>query len=303
MWPADMPAGKRAEYWLDEIRSILSGPGGVAIAARAGGRIVGLAVLADQTFETRVLGRRMAGIRYLAAAGDPSERAAVLERLLDETLRRARERGAECVVHRTYADDAPAIHALERRGFLLMDTLMDYGFDFPPGWVPPSAPLAPDLKLRLATAEDLDGLVAVSRRAFPGHFGRYHSDERIPSEGAVRIYEEWIRSSMQGWTDWVVAAESGGAVVGYTAWKKPTEIERRYGLSLGHFTIGAIVPEHFHRGLFRALTVEGMRMMAEHARRIDGPMHATKIPVQRAFAALGWRVADARHAFHLWLEP
>ena len=109
---------RRAEYWLDEIRSVLSSPGGAAFVALAGGQTAGLAVVADMVWETRALGRRMTGIRYLAAAGESSEQAAILERLLDEAVRRAEEHEAECLVHKSYADDAPAIHALEGRGFL-----------------------------------------------------------------------------------------------------------------------------------------------------------------------------------------
>jgi hypothetical protein len=51
------------------------------------------------------------------------------------------------------------------------------------------------------------------------------------------------------------------------------------------------------------LTLEGMRLLAGHARRIEGPTHATNFPVQRAYVALGWRVADARHGFHRWSRP
>jgi hypothetical protein len=298
-----MPADRRAEYWLDEIRSVLSSPGGAAFVARAGGRTVGLAVVADLVWETRALGRRMTGIRYLAAAGESSERAAILERLLDEAVRHAEEHEAECLVHRSYADDAPAIHALERHGFLLMDTLLDYVFDFPRDEVPAPSPLPPDVRVRPVTPEDLDGLIEVSRRAFAVHSGRFHSDGRIPRPSAVRIYEEWIRSCVEGWADWVLAAECRGIIVGYSAWKKPSEIERRYGIALGHYSIGVVVPEHAARGLFRALTLEGMRLLAGHARRIEGPTHATNFPVQRAYVALGWRVADARHGFHRWSRP
>lgn len=302
-WPQGMPADRRADYWLDEIRSVLSSPGGAAFVARAGGRTAGLAVVADQAWETRALGRRMTGIRYLAAAGEPSERAAILERLLDDVVRHGEEHGAECLVHRSYADDASAIHALERRGFLLVDTLLDYVFDFPPGELPVFSPLPPDVRVRPATREDLDGLLEVSRRAFADHAGRFHSDERIPRASAVRIYEEWIRSCVEGWADRVLAAECDGAIVGYSAWKKPSEIECRYGIGLGHYSIGAVVPELSGRGLFRALTLEGMRLLAGHAERIEGPTHAANFPVQRAYVALGWRVADARHGFHRWSTP
>lgn len=302
-WPAGMPAERRAQYWLEEIRSILSSPGGAAFVASGDGQTAGLAVLADQVWETRALGRRVTGIRYLAAAGESSQRAAILERLLDEAVRHAEERGAECLVHRSYADDAPAIHALERRGFLLVDTLLDYVFDFPRAGLPVSSPLPPDVRVRPATPADLDGLLEISRRAFADHSGRFHSDERISRACAVRVYEEWIRSCMEGWADWVLAAECGGALAGYSAWKRPSEIERRYGIALGHYSIGAVDPGHAGRGLFRALTLEGMRLLAGEAQRIEGPTHATNVPVQRAYAALGWRVADARHGFHRWSRP
>jgi hypothetical protein len=298
-----MPEDRRAEYWLEEIRSALSGPGAAAFVARAGDRTAGLAVVADQAWDTRVLGRRILGIRYLVAAGESSERASILERLLDETVRHAEKVEAECLVHRSYADDAPAIHALERRGFLLMDTLVDYDFDFRRNELPVSSPLPPDVQVRLATRRDVEGLIEVSRRAFPAHSGRFHSDERIPLSSAVRIYEEWIRSCVEGWADWVLAAECRGAIVGYSAWKKPSEIERRCGLALGHLSIGASVPEHGGRGLFHALTLEGMRLLAGHAQRLECPTHATNVPVQRAFTSLGWRVADARHGFHRWSKP
>jgi GNAT superfamily N-acetyltransferase len=302
-WPAEMPADRQADYWLDEIRSVLSSPGSAAFAARADGRTVGLAVIADQAWETRAVGRRMAGIRYLAAAGDSFARAEILERLVDEAVRHAEERGAECLVHRSYADDAPAIHTLERRGFLLVDTLLDYVYDYPREEAPPHSSLPPDVLVRPSAPEDLDGLLEVSRRAFAVHSGRFHSDERIPRSSAVRVYEEWIRSCVEGWADWVLAAECRGAIVGYSAWKKPSEMERRHGIALGHYSIGAVTPEHSARGLFRALTLEGMRLLAGHAQRVEGPTNVTNVPVQRAYAALGWRVAGARHGFHRWSKP
>ena len=302
-WPAELPSGRRAEYWLDEIRTVLSNPESAAFVARAGGRTAGLAVVADQAWETRVLGRRMMVIRHLAAAGEDSQRAAVFERLLDEAVRHAQERGAECLVHRSHADDAPAIHALERHGFLLMDTLLDYVFDFARSELPAPSRLPPDARVRPATRDDLDSLLEVSRRAFTVHSGRFHSDERIPRACAIRVYEEWIRSCVEGWADWVLAAECRGAVVGYSAWKKPSEIELRHGIALGHYSIGVVAPEQAARGLFRALTLEGMRLLAGHAQSIEGPTHAANVPVQRAYAALGWRVGGARHGFHRWSRP
>ena len=294
-------AHTRSEYWSEEIRADLETPGGVLLLARSRGHVAGLAVLADLAWETRVLGRRMRGLRHLAAAGEPEERARILDRLVLEAVRLAEgEDRADCVVHRCQADDAPAIHALERRGFLLMDTLVDYVVNLEQHRSV-TAPLpSAGTKLRAGEAADLEGLLAVARHAFDAHPGRFHSDERIPHADAVRVYEEWIRSCIEGWADRVVVADCQGTIVGYSAWKKPSELERRHGIELGHYSIGAVAPEHAASGLFRALTAEGMRFLAEHARRVEGPTHAANVPVQRAYAALGWKAAGARHAFHRW---
>src|SRR5262249_2144785 len=152
--------------------------GSELLVSRPRGRTAGFAVLADLAWESRVLGRRMKGIRHLAAAGDASERAPVLLRLVHEAVRRAEEERFDCLVHRCPADDAPAIHALERNGFLLMDTLMDYVVNLETVGKSLQVPLPPaGTRIRLAEAKDLDALVDLSRRAFAGHFGRFHADE------------------------------------------------------------------------------------------------------------------------------
>jgi RimJ/RimL family protein N-acetyltransferase len=296
------PGGAALEYWLNEIRSTLSGSNGSAFVARAQGRMVGLALLADLGWDTRVVGRRMTLIRSLAARPELAERAAILERLLDSVLRHAQTRGVECLVHRPFTDDAPAIHALERRGFLLMDTLLDYVYDFTREKELPRPAAPPGVQVRAAGATDLEELLEVARRAFAGHCGRFHADPHIPRQAAVRVYEEWIRSSLEGFADWVFAAEVGGAIAGYSVWKRPSEAEARHGIALGHYSIGAVAPAYSGRGLFRALTLEGMRRLSGEVSLVEGPTHVANLPVQRAYASLGWRIAGARHGFHRWLD-
>ncbi len=293
---------RRVGYWIDDIRSVLSRPGATSFLARRGGTTAGLATFAEQPWETRVLNRRMAEIRHLAAVTESRERSAVFERLLEEVLRHAEGQGVACLAHRPYANDAPCVRALERSGFRLVDTLLDCSYDFDGAVEPPALPSIPDVRIRLGGPEDVSGLVDVARHAFGGFFGRFHSDEQIPGASAIRVYEEWIRSCVEGWADWVLVAESRGVIVGYSAWKRPTELESRHGIALGHYSIGAVHPSHSARGLFRALTAEGMRLLAGRVERIEGPTHVNNVSVQRAYADLGWRVSDARHGFHRWLS-
>jgi hypothetical protein len=50
------------------------------------------------------------------------------------------------------------------------------------------------------------------------------------------------------------------------------------------------------------LAFDGMRMAQNVANHIDGPVHVSNYPVQRALQKLGWRIAGARHSFHKWLK-
>ncbi|MBX7184854.1 MAG: hypothetical protein K1Y01_06880, partial [Vicinamibacteria bacterium] len=145
-------------------------------------------------------------------------------------------------------------------------------------------------------------LVETARRAFADHFGRFHSDPKLGPQASVKIYERWIESCLDGWTDWVVLAEVAGTIAGYTAWKRPTPREASHGIGLGHYSIGAVHPDYFGRGLFSALTLKGSSLLEGLVQRIEGPTHVNNYGVQRGYLRLGWRIEDAHHSFHKWLK-
>jgi ribosomal protein S18 acetylase RimI-like enzyme len=291
-------------YWLDDIQAALPDPGCTAVAARSGDTIVGFAISVDQEWESRVIGRRICAIKHLAVNPDaPAQTAA---RLAARLCEEARSRGVECLTAKVHSMDTHAIHALERHQFRLMDTVLDFTFDYhrsPLGQI--RAPRLPEgAGIGPATAADEEGLVEVARNAFGGHFGRFHADERIPGEKAKLVYEEWVRSSLRGWADFIAVCRFGDRVAGYSMWKRPSLKEAGHGFHLGHYSIAGIHPDYFGRGLFSALTYAGMRTLPELGKvdRIEGPTHVNNYPVHRGYLNLGWRITGARHTFHCWLD-
>ena len=121
------------------------------------------------------------------------------------------------------------------------------------------------------------------------------------SDLATRIYEEWIVSCAKGWADSVYVVTNGKRVAGYSAWKKPSAVDVSHGFRLGHYSIGAVHPDFFGRGLFKALTHAGMEGLCEFADWIEGPTHIENHPVQRGYLRLGWQIGGAQHSFHKWL--
>jgi ribosomal protein S18 acetylase RimI-like enzyme len=246
----------------------------------------------------------MWAIKHVAVASRVRDRNSIAAELVAEVVHRASAQDAAFLLCKTTPADTAIIHALESRGFFLMDTLLNFIYDFHADRQKQGAPHAPEgFVLRLATSSDIEALVETARASFAEHFGRFHADPRIGRGAATRIYEEWIRSCANDWADWIVVAIHGDRIAGYSAWKKPAALDQRHGIRLGHFSIGAVHPDFFGRGLFTALTREGMEQLRSSTDWIEAPTHIDNHAVQRGFLRLGWRIVGAQHSFHKWLKP
>jgi hypothetical protein len=225
--------------------------------------------------------------------------------LLDYALFRAMDNGIQFLLGKTYTNDIATIHAFESRGFLLMDTILDCYYDYrlTPFASLPKPVVGEGITLRLAASADRDELVAVARLAFREHYGRFHADEQIGREVATRAYEQWIHSSMDGYANWIHVAVIAGKIVGFSIWKRPSPLESQLKVCVGHYSIAGIHPDYYRRGLFSALTYEGMKSMDGIADIVEGPTHINNYSVQSVYSKLHWRVGiDARHSFHKWLK-
>ena len=61
---------------------------------------------------------------------DDPQASEILRELTSELMQTLADRGTKCVVCKVQSSELAAIHALEQSGFLLMDTLLDFVFDF-----------------------------------------------------------------------------------------------------------------------------------------------------------------------------
>ena len=289
-------------FWLDDIAQELTNDSSTAFASYDDGRINGLVIYGDSPWDTKVVGEPVAVIKYLVGTGADDPRA--LDQLLDEVLGHAASRGVHLLTCKVQPLQIAVIHALERHGFLLMDTLLDFFFDFSRT---PFATISPPqrldgLQVRLATPEDLPELLALTETAFAKHFGRYNADPRMPAGTGAKVYLEWVRSSFNGAADWILIAEVNKRIAGYSVWKKASPLEVKHSFDIARCTLAGIHPDFFGQGLYTTLTFEGMRIAHEFANHLDGPAHVSHYPVHRAMLKLGWKLAGVRHSFHKWLN-
>lgn len=290
--------------WRDEIRELLSSEGAIGFIAEVSGRISGLVICTPLLWESPLLGKSMWAIKHIGVASRLSDVGSVATGLIAEVLSHVADRDVDFLLCRATPSDTAIIHALESNGFLLMDTLLNFVFDCRARGSNGGQQNVPEgFALRLATTSDIEPLAEVAHSSFAGHFGRFHADPRIGHAAASRIYQEWIRSCAKGWADWVVVAMHGNRIAGYSAWQKPSALDQRHGIRLGHYSIGAVHPDFFGRGLFTALTHAGMEQLCSSADWIEAPTHIDNYAVQRGFLRLGWRIAGTQHSFHKWLKP
>jgi hypothetical protein len=289
--------------WFNELAAALEDGQGAAFVVRDGPTITGLAVGAPQDWETRVLGHKAAVLKHLVVSPEEARRGEVLDLLLREVLAQAQAEGVELLSCRIYTDDGPTLHALQRQKFLLVDTVLDHVYDTRrnPLAAVPRPPLPPGCTLCAATPDDSEPLEFVAENAFRGHFGRFHSDERLPRHVATRVYREWIRSCCNGYADHILVARVDGVVAGYSVWKKPSALEQQFGLRVGHYSIAGVHSDFAGRGLYGALTYAGMAALHETVDWIEGPTHINNYPVQRGYTKLHWRMSGARHTLHRWI--
>ena len=289
-------------YWLDDIARGLGEQSSTAFVSRAADRINGLVLYGDSPWDTKVIGEPVAVIKYFVGTGADDSR--VLDQLLDEVQRHAASRDIHLLTCKVQPLQFAAIHALERYGLLLMDTLLDFFFDFsrtPFDKISPPQRLD-GLQVRLANPEDLPDLLALTETAFAKHFGRYNSDPKMPAGTGTKVYQEWVRSSFTGAADWILIAEVNDQIAGYSVWKKASALEVKHCFDIARCTLAGIHAEFFGRGLYTTLTFEGMRIAQQFANHLDGPAHVSHYPVHRAMLKLGWKIAGVRHSFHKWLE-
>jgi len=300
----DLSSNQRLAYWIDEISHSLAKKSSIGFQSVVSGETNGFVVYNDSAWDSNIMGRCVGTIEHLAARGDGPEATAILLELIEKLTRTLADRGSQLLVCKVQPNERTAIHALEQSGFLLMDTLLEFVFDFSHTSIEEIASGREDeaLKIRPAKAADLPASMAISEKVFADYFGRFHADPQMPIGAPTRVYTEWVRSAFAGWADWILVAEMDGKIAGYGIWRKPLEIEKRHSLSVGHYDLAAVDPQFRGGGLWAALMLDGMRIARDFAQYVIGPVHISNHPVQHILQKFGWNIAGARHSFHKWLH-
>ncbi len=206
-----------------------------------------------------------------------------------------RDNGVALLIARCLTSDLEVAHAMEREGFLLMDTLVHYARDLASTPIPGQTSNAVVRPIRPGEEESVTTVAAASFRGYSGH---YHADKRLDPAKCDEAYVSWAHRSCvsRDVADEVLVATLNDQVVGFLTLRvnSPEEAE---GVLL------AVAPPVQGQGISSALMIHGMSWcLAQGATRMLISTQIANVASQRVWTRLGFEVSHAHHTFHKWFD-
>src|SRR5262249_47097550 len=126
---------------------------------------------------------------------------------------------------------------------------------------------------------------------------RFYFDQRFPRAAAGRLYRTWLRQSVAGEADAVLALVGPEGPGGYITCHLEDEEHR------GKVGLGGLAPERRGRGLGLALYGEAPRWFAARgAREVRYVTQGRNIAAQRVIQRLGFLTESVGVWYHLWAD-
>jgi dTDP-4-amino-4,6-dideoxy-D-galactose acyltransferase len=276
-----------------EVQQMTAMPLG-AICVDASGQACAAVVAEMLPWDSEFFGFPMARIAHVLA-NDAEAAALAIERVI-EGLRAA---GVRHVAARVDAEDLPTANALERRGFLLMDSLVTYSQRMRA--VVPAGP-SPFARVRLLEPGDADTVVSIAENAFRDFSGRFHADPHLAPRASA-MYAEWARRCAAGAMADVTLVTEGadGSVIGFVGFRRREPVSTISGIAVFGGGLGACradIP-----GGYENLIRAGMSWIARSEGIAEGQTQSHNYATIRIYEAAGLRFTRAEYTFHAWLGP
>lgn len=199
------------------------------------------------------------------------------------------------LIARCSASDLPAAQAMERLGFLLMDTLIYYQCTLSRILIPKNQE---NVLIRPFRPGDEKIIEIIAGQSFRDYLGHYHADERLPRYECDQGYASWAYNlviSNKGEGERMVA-EIDGTVVGFSLGRvnSPEEYER---------VLSCVVPTVQKKGVYKAMVIECMNWCkSNNFSRILVSTQITNTATQKVWSRLGFGPHHSYYTFHKWFD-
>jgi ribosomal protein S18 acetylase RimI-like enzyme len=190
--------------------------------------------------------------------------------------------------------DLKAAQAMERDGFLLMDTLIYYSFDLTRQPVPADNGL---VILRPIRIEEEEEIIVVAREAFHGYLGHYHEDPKLDKNKCDEVYIDWAHKAFTARSsENFLVGEIGGKIVGFGVMRINNPDE-------GEMFLGGIHPDFQGQGMYRSFLYKGMEWcLSKKTGKMIISTQLKNISVQKVLIKVGFEISRGYYTHHKWFD-
>lgn len=221
--------------------------------------------------------------------------------LLSTALDECAQKGIQHLAARVDGENVPFVHALERQGFLLMDTLVTYLYRRAKDRVPEGRAI---YRVRLFEDKDLEAIMDIARQG--QYKGRFTQDPWVSQDRVMRMYEAWAQRSCEKIVaDEVLVAEAGAEVRGFLGYRKNQFFTEQTGLELWGGGLGVVSRQGVgaYASLLRAAVLRDFEGRDESVQPnipdlIDFDTQLSNAAILRVWQEFGYRMVRFSHAFH-----
>jgi len=199
------------------------------------------------------------------------------------------------LIARCLTANTQAAQAMERYGFLLMDTLIYYERNLVK---PPIPTYTGPVVVRPLQPGEEDGVKRIAGESFREYVGHYHADSRLDRTKCDEAYISWAERSCGSSeiADEVLVAELDGSIEGFLTlrFSRPQE---------GEGALFAVAPTAQGNGIGQALMIHAMEWLrSRNATRMVISTQIINIAAQKSWTRVGFEMSHAYYTFHKWFD-
>ena len=287
-----------AKYLRASTMETLARDGAQGWFAYQGDVPVGFASVSPLDWDSNYFGLRMARLSVMVTKKETDQVFVVADKLLSIALRGAYQKRFQHLSLRVDIEDIGLVHALEKNGFRLMDTIVAYTFHMGRNHMPE---ISPKYDLRLYQPGDFASVLNIADACFKGYPNRFTLDPHIPKEQAEAFYFEWAKNSCQGkFSDEMLVAERRGQVVGFLTYRVNPSLRQYTGVQIITDGLSGCYPLRFNA--FLDLLREATRRHLDIVDAIEAESHLSNTATPIYYQQLNYNYARAKYSFHLFMD-
>lgn len=198
------------------------------------------------------------------------------------------------LIARCSLTDLEAAQAMEKEGFLLMDTLVYYSYDLKKRKIPDDKGI---VHVRPINIDEEDEVLLVARESFRGYFGHYHADQRLDKSKCDEAYADWAHKAFDSrQSENFLVGEINGRIIGFGVLRINIPGE-------GEMFLGGIHPDFQGKGIYHSFLCKGMEWcLSKNAEKMIISTQLQNISVQKVLIKLGFEICRGYYTYHKWFN-